>query len=514
MTGPAAGAPTRLPEPVERFLARGHGLWIDGRWETPAAARTLPVLNPADGSTLAHVALAEAADVDRAVASSRRAFDEGTWTRVAPAERSRCLERLADLLEEHEDTLAVLDTLDNGMPLAQSRGEVRSSAAHLRYYAGWATKIHGETIPVREAGRFFVYTRREPVGVVAAITAWNFPLDNATWKLGAPLAAGDCVILKPAEETPLSALYLAQLSREAGFPPGVLNVITGLGEEAGAALSEHPRVDKIAFTGSTETGRKIVAASAGNLKRVTLELGGKSAVILLDDVAVEEVAPSVLHGVFHNAGQVCSALSRVLVQRRRYRPFTERVAELASRIRVGPGLDPDTQMGPLVSETQLHRVLGYIDAGRREGAHVLCGGTRPGGPLGNGYFVAPTVFGQVDPGMRIAQEEIFGPVLGVVPFDTLDEAVALANATPYGLAAGVWTHDLAAAHRLAANLRSGTVWVNCDNEFDPAVPFGGYRQSGYGRELGAHALEAYTHVKSVWISLAGPGEGSARPANP
>lgn len=487
-----------ISESVRSFLKHDHGLWIDGKEQAADSGETIDVINPADAQVLSRIARAKTSDIDRAVASSTTAFEDARWRGLAPAERTKCLLALADLLEESAEDLAILDCLDNGMPLRQSRGEIKSSIAHLRYFAGWATKIYGETIPVRQDSKYFVYTRREPIGVVAAITAWNFPLDNAVWKIAAPLVCGNSVILKPAEETPLSALYLARLAQKAGIPPGILNIVTGYGEEAGAALCAHNRVDKVAFTGSTETGRRIVEASAGNLKRVTLELGGKSPVLVMPDVDLEKVVPLVVQGVMHNAGQVCSAGSRVYVHESIKKDFLDLANVAVTNIKQGPGLFPDTDMGPLVSSSQLDRVLSYIELGKNEGAILVAGGKRS---RDIGFFVDPTVFANVTETMRIGSEEIFGPVMSILDVANIDDFIARANASSYGLAAGVWTHDIKVAHRVAAELRVGTIWVNCYNEFDPAVPFGGYRQSGHGRELGIQAIDTYTNVKSVWVDL-------------
>jgi len=447
------------------------------------------------------VAVAGREDVDRAVAAARRAF-EGAWARVKPAGRQRMLFRLADLVEQHGDELAELEVLDNGMALSAARGAVARVADLLRYYAGWATKLHGETVENSAPGELFSYTLREPLGVVGAITPWNSPLVTATWKLAPALAVGCTVVLKPAEQTPLTSLRYGELILEAGFPEGVVNICPGFGPTAGAALAEHPGVDKIAFTGEHTTGQLIVKASAGNLKRVSLELGGKSPDIVFADADLDAAVPGTAWAIFRLSGQVCCAGSRLFVEQGIYDRFVSRVAEFASSIRVGNGLDPATQIGPLISEEQLARVTGYLSVGKQEGARAIAGGDRAiQGELARGYFVTPTVFDGVRPEMRIAREEIFGPVVTAIPFRSLDEVVALGNNTHFGLAGGVWTRDVRKAHGVAKALKAGTVWVNCYNVFDPAMPFGGYKMSGYGRESGQAALEQYTQVKSVWVNL-------------
>ncbi|WP_367307053.1 aldehyde dehydrogenase family protein, partial [Alicyclobacillus acidocaldarius] len=443
------------------------------------------------------VAEAEAPDIDRAVKAARRAFESGPWSRMSAAERSRLLYRLADLMEEHKLQLAQLETLDNGKPIRESlNADLPLAIEHIRYYAGWPTKVVGQTIPV--AGKYFNYTRHEPVGVVGQIIPWNFPLLMACWKIGAALAMGCTVVLKPAEQTPLSALYLAKLIQEAGFPPGVVNVVPGFGETAGQALVEHPDVNKIAFTGSTEVGKLIMRNAAATLKRVTLELGGKSPNIILPDADMSRAIPGAFMGIMFNQGQVCCAGSRLFVQKKAYDNVVADLVSLAKKIRQGPGLDQGTEMGPLVSDEQEKRVLGYIEKGVEEGAEVLVGG---GKATDRGYFVQPTIFANVRDDMTIAREEIFGPVVAAMPFEDLDEVIARANDTEYGLAAGVWTENIRNAHYIASKLKAGTVWVNCYNVFDAAAPFGGYKQSGIGREMGSYALNNYTEVKDVWISL-------------
>jgi aldehyde dehydrogenase (NAD+) len=475
-------------------------LLIDGRRVESASGKTFASINPATGETLAQVAEGDAEDIDRAVDAARRAF-EGPWGRTKPAERQMILLRFADLVEKHFEEFAALDTLDMGAPLSRTRNNRRRALGMLRYYAGLATTVEGRTVENSlMGGEFFSYTLREPVGVVGAIIPWNAPLSSSLWKIGPALATGCTVVLKPAEEAPLTPLWLGELAVEAGVPPGVLNVVPGYGETAGAALARHPGVDKVAFTGSHVTGQKIVEASAGNLKRVSLELGGKSPDIVFADADMEAAVPGAAMAAFSNSGQICSAGTRLFVEQKIYEQFTHRVAEYGRTLRVGNGLDPEVQVGPLVSEQQLERVTGYLAIGRQEGARPLAGGERlTDGALGRGYFVPPTVFADVRDEMRIAQEEIFGPVISAIPFTDIDDVVRRGNATMFGLGSGVWTRDVGKAHRLAKAIRAGSVWVNCYQAMDPAMPFGGYKMSGYGREGGQEHLEEYLNTKAVWI---------------
>ena len=434
--------------------------------------------------------------------AARRAFDDGPWGRLTASDRGRIIWKIGDLILEHADELAQLESLDNGKPFAVARAADIPLAADLFHYmAGWATKIEGNTInisvPYMPGANFHSYTLREPVGVVGQIIPWNFPLLMAAWKLGPALAAGNTVILKPAEQTPLTAVRLAGLMAEAGIPDGVVNVVTGFGETAGAALAAHPQVDKIAFTGSTEVGKLIVHAAAGNLKKVTLELGGKSPNIVFEDASPEAVAGAA-NAIFFNHGQCCVAGSRLFVQQNRFDEVVAGVVEIAKSIKLGPGMEEGTQMGPLVSDEQLRRVTGYLDSGRDDGATALTGGTRYGD---KGYFVEPTVLTNTTPDMKVVREEIFGPVVVAAPFQSLDDIAAAANDSEYGLGAGIWTQDISKAHALAKKLRAGTVWINCYNVFDASLPFGGYKQSGWGREMGHEALEAYTEVKAVTAQL-------------
>ncbi|MGE6229540.1 aldehyde dehydrogenase family protein [Paenibacillus chitinolyticus] len=482
---------------IQRFLNGTKRLFIDGEFVDSVYGSTFTTPNPATGDILAVVSEATEEDIDLAVKAARRAFDEGPWPNLSAAERSRLIYRLADLVEDNLEELAQLETLDNGKPIAETRAaDLPLAVEHLRYFAGWSTKIVGQTIPV--SGGYFNYTRHEPVGVVGQIIPWNFPLLMAMWKLGAALASGCTVVLKPAEQTPLSALYLAGLIQEAGFPPGVVNIVPGYGETAGQALVGHPQVDKIAFTGSTEVGRSIMRQAADRLKRVTLELGGKSPNIILPDADLSRAIPGALSGIMFNQGQVCCAGSRLFIQKKMFDNVVADLVLYSRKLKQGAGLSPDTQIGPLVSEEQQNRVLGYIERGLEEGAELLTGGTNP---FEEGYFVAPTVFAGVQDSMTIAKEEIFGPVVTALPFEDLDDVIARANDTDYGLAAGLWTENVKNAHYIAGKLRAGTVWVNCYNVFDAASPFGGYKQSGLGREMGSYALNNYCEVKSVWINM-------------
>ena len=489
---------------VTSFLAEKHQLLIGGRWLPAASGESFAVENPARETVIAHVARGGSEDIDRAVRAARAAFEEGAWRRITPSERGQLLWKLADLIETRSEEFAQLETLDNGKPLAVARAaDVALTVDHFRYYAGWATKIEGETIPITvpyTEARFLDFTLREPVGVIGQIIPWNFPLLMAAWKLGAALACGNCVVLKPAEQTPLSALLLGQLTCEAGFPDGVVNIVTGFGD-AGAALAAHDGVDKVAFTGSTEVGHEIVKASAGNLKRVSLELGGKSPCIVLDDADIELAAEGVAGAIFFNHGQCCCAGSRIFAGPKVREELTERVVEIAKNTKLGDGFDPETAMGPLVSGEQYDRVCNYIGSGEEQGAKLLVGGRQRPRGLDRGYFVSPTIFSEVRSDMSIVREEIFGPVVVIQPFEDPEEMVAKGNDTAYGLAASVWTRDVSKAHKIAAGLRAGTVWINCHNIFDAAAPFGGYKQSGYGREMGRHALDLYTQVKNVIVNL-------------
>ena len=484
------------------LAAAPRPLLIDGKLRPSLSGDTFDTLNPATGETLARVARANAADVDLAVAAARKAFENRAWRQMSANDRTNLLLRLADLIEKEADELAVLECLNNGKPAHLTRlVEVEGSIKTFRYFAGWPTKFGGETLPVSPRGgvQILNYTTREPIGVAGLIVPWNYPLSMAAWKVAPALAAGCCVVLKPAEQTPLTALRLGELALEAGFPPGVLNVVTGFGD-AGAALVAHPGVDKIAFTGSTEVGKLIVKAAAGNLKKVSLELGGKSPHIVFPDADLDAAAAAVASGIFFNQGQTCTAGSRLYAHADCFDRVIEGVTAAAKKLQVGDGLLPTSDLGPLVSQEQWDRVNGYVGIGRQEGARVLTGGKRPKG-LERGFFFEPTVFVDATANMRIVREEIFGPVLTALPWKDVDDLLTMANDSEYGLSAGIWTNNIKQAHRAAAALKAGSVWINCYNLVDPATPFGGFKQSGWGREHGRQAMELYSETKSVWVNL-------------
>jgi aldehyde dehydrogenase (NAD+) len=472
---------------------------IGGKWVSAVSGKSFPSINPSTGATIATLAEGDAADIDLAVAAARQAFG-GPWRKFTPQQRQNLLLKLADLVDQHFDEMHLLDVLDMGVPISMSGGPAWFSEV-LRYYAGWATKIEGETVANSYPGSFFSYTLKEPIGVVGSIIPWNGPLSSAIWKIAPVLATGCTMVLKPAEEAALSVLRLGELIGELDIPEGVVNIVTGFGETAGAALSAHRDVDKIAFTGSSATGQEIVRSAAGNLKRVSLELGGKSPDVIFADADFDAAVQGAAMGVFVNSGQVCCAGTRVFVERPIYDEFVTAVSRLADSLTVGNSLDPSTLIGPLVSETQLNRVTNYLEIGAAEGARATAGGARSTeGDLANGYFVPPTVFADVEDSMRIAQEEIFGPVASILPFNDIDEVSARANATQFGLGGGVWTRDVGKAHRLAAEINTGVVWVNSYGNFDPAMPFGGSKMSGWGKELSRHSIDEYVHVKGVWIN--------------
>jgi aldehyde dehydrogenase (NAD+) len=491
-------ATVTAPHREKRAAVSATKLLINNEWVNSASGKTFPTINPATGEVICDVAEADAADVDRAVAAARHAFERGPWRKTAAAERGRLLNKLADLIERHADELARLEALDNGKPYAvAAAADLPLTIACYRYYAGWADKVQGRTIPI--AGDYFCYTRLEPVGVVGQIIPWNFPLLMQAWKLAPALATGNTVVMKPAEQTPLTALRVGELILEAGFPPGVVNLLPGYGPTAGAAIARHMDVDKVAFTGSTEVGHLIMEASAkSNLKRVTLELGGKSPNIVFADADMDAAIEGSHFALFFNQGQCCCAGSRLFVEEKAYDEFVERSAARARRRTVGDPFDAATEQGPQVDQDQYNKVMHYIDSGRKEGARLVCGGDRVGD---RGYFIQPTVFADVKDDMTIAKEEIFGPVMSIIKFRDMDDVVQRANRTDYGLAAAVWTRDIGKAHAIANSVRAGTVWVNCYDVFDAAAPFGGFKQSGLGRELGEYGLQQYTEVKTVTIKL-------------
>ncbi len=486
-------------EQVSKFIASPRKMLINGKWVDSVSGKTFPTYDPSTGKEMAYIAEGDKADINLAVTAARNAFEKGPWRKMSASERGRLIWKLGDLLEKYTEEFAQLESLDNGKPVAIARvADVPLAVDLFRYMAGWATKIEGNTIPISAKGKYFAYTLREPVGVVGQIIPWNFPLLMAAWKLGPALAAGCTVILKPAEQTPLSAIRLGEIIMEAGFPEGVVNVVPGYGETAGAALAAHNDVDKVAFTGSTEVGKIILKAAAGNLKKVSLELGGKSPNVVFKDADMKSAIPGAAMAIFFNHGQCCCAGSRLYVEKDAFDEVVEGVAEQAKQIKLGPGMNPDTQMGPLVSDEQMARVTSYIESGLQEGAKAVVGGKRHGD---KGYFVEPTVLVNTNENMKCVKEEIFGPVVAAIPFERTDEMVERANNNPYGLAAAVWTKDISKAHRMAHDLRAGTVWINCYNVFDAAMPFGGYKESGWGREMGHDALELYTETKAVCTKL-------------
>ncbi|SIT71809.1 aldehyde dehydrogenase family protein [Edaphobacillus lindanitolerans] len=487
-----------LKPKVREFLAGTKGLYINGEYMEAKSGKTFDVIDPSTEEVIAKVSEAQAEDVDAAVAAARKAFDEGEWTKMESAERSHLIYKFADLLEQNREELAQLEALDNGKPYETALADdVDGTVQHFRYYAGWATKLFGKTTQI--SPDYVTYTVHEPVGVVGQVIPWNFPLVMAAWKLGSALAVGCTVVIKPASETPLSLLYAARLFKEAGFPDGVVNVVPGAGRVAGEAIITHPDVDKVAFTGSTAVGKEVMKKAADQLKGITLELGGKSPAIVLEDADLEEAIEGTFNGTMYNHGQNCSACTRVYVHRSLYDQVVEALAKKAEALKVGPGLDPETDMGPLVSAKQMQTVLGYIEKGKEEGARLVAGG---GKAADKGYFVQPTIFADVKDDMTIAREEIFGPVMAVFPFDTEEEVIRRANDSDYGLAASVWTTNIKKGHRIAGKLQAGTVWVNDFGLEWETMPFGGYKQSGIGREMGGeYGLANYTEVKSVFVNI-------------
>lgn len=490
----------QLSNKTLEFLSQPQKMLIGGEWVNAKSGKTIETSNPATGEILTTTPIADKSDIDDAVAAAQKAF-ETVWTqKINPAKRGRLMWKLADLMKRDLTILCELETLDNGKSLNDAKIDVLSSVAHFQYYAGWTTKIEGSTIPVNSPNQL-VYTRREPLGVIGLITPWNFPLNMAAWKLAPALACGNCCIIKPAEQTPLTTLYLGKLAQEAGFPDGVINVVTGTGFPTGDAITRHMNIDKVGFTGSTAVGRKVMEAAAqSNLKKVSLELGGKSPNVIFADADLEKVMETTLWSSFYNSGQECTLGSRIYVQRPIYEQVVEILAKNAKTLKIGNGLEnPD--LGPMISERQMNTVLNYINIGKNEGAELVTGGTRLDGDLANGYFLPPTIFAHQNDELQIVQEEIFGPVVAVSPFDEFDEVLKRANNSKYGLAAAIWTKDISKAHRFAQQTKAGTIWINGYDLFNPAVPFGGYKESGFGREMGKSAIDLYTQEKAVWVNM-------------
>ena len=488
----------KLKPKVEEFLKGVKGLYIDGEYVPAIGGKTFDVTNPANEEVIATVSEAQAEDIDIAVAAARKAFDEGEWSKMEAAERSHLIYKFADLLEENREELAQLEALDNGKPYAVAlEDDVDGTVQHFRYYAGWATKIFGKTTAI--SPNYVTYTLHEPVGVVGQIIPWNFPLAMAAWKLGSALAVGCTIVIKPASETPLSLLYAAKLFKEAGFPDGVVNVIPGAGRIAGDAIITHEDVDKVAFTGSTAVGKEVMKKGAEQIKSVTLELGGKSPSIILEDANLEEAIEGAFNGTMYNHGQNCSACTRVFVHRTHYEQVVKELVERANALKLGPGMDAQTDMGPLVSAKQQQTVLEYIEKGKAEGARLVAGGEKG---MDKGFFVQPTIFADVEDHMTIAREEIFGPVMSIFVFDTVEEVIKRANDSEYGLAASVWTENIKTGHYIAGKLQAGTVWINDFGLEWETMPFGGYKKSGVGREMGGeYGLDNYTEVKSVFVNI-------------
>lgn len=486
---------------ASEFTSKPLKMFIGGKWVDAISGKRIDVKNPADGSIITSSPSADKEDVDMAVRAARKAFEEGPWPKMKPNERAKLLLGLADLIEENAEEFAHLDTLDYGQPVTLTTNFAAAAADNFRYYAGWSSKVNGETIPSSQPGNIFNYTRREAIGVCAGIVPWNAPLMNAIMKLSAPLAVGNTVVIKPSEETPISLLRLGELIQEAGFPDGVVNIVTGYGNTAGEALASHPDIDKIAFTGSTAVGKRIIQNSAVNIKKVTLELGGKSAHIIFADADYDTALQNAANAVFWNSGQVCFAGSRLFVEKKIYDNFISDLVDYSKKYKIGNGFDESTVIGPLISAKQKERVLNYVDIGKNEGAEMLVGGEVTDGNLADGYFVKPTVMANVDNAMTIAKEEIFGPVVSAIPFESEEEVIQLANNTEYGLGGGICTTDLRKAHKVAHAMKTGNVWINTYNITEPGSPFGGYKQSGLGRENGAASIDAYTEIKNVWINL-------------